>query len=75
MSELSTSLSYEVIPGIWAHRCLRCYYTWTGRMKNPKTCAGCNSPYWNEEKTIHKDKKARKLGKKSDWQFDFDVEL
>ena len=29
------------------HKCLRCDYEWMSMMKEPITCAGCRSSYWN----------------------------
>jgi ribosomal protein L37E len=34
-----------------ANLCTRCGYKWLSRFqKKPKTCASCNSPYWEKKR-------------------------
>ena len=28
-------------------KCLRCNYEWDARVKKPRQCPYCKSPYWN----------------------------
>ena len=43
------------------HNCNRCHYQWSGKLKNPKTCANpkCRTPYWNKPR-IRTQNKVRK---------------
>lgn len=31
--------------------CKRCGWVWVPRVKKPRWCPKCNSPYWNRERT------------------------
>lgn len=40
--------------------CTRCKYEWIPKTERPpKFCPGCNSPYWNKERTRTIPKKAQ----------------
>ena len=32
------------------NKCLRCNHEWTTRIKDPRFCPNCNSPYWNKKR-------------------------
>lgn len=38
--------------------CKRCGYKWLPRIKTPKRCPGCKSPYWNTTRKVKSDGKA-----------------
>jgi rubrerythrin len=46
--------------------CKRCGYRWFGKQRADKAggkiCPGCKSPYWNDEKKMHRFNKAKFRG-------------
>lgn len=40
-------------------KCGRCGHDWTPKVKAPKVCANCRSPYWNRERTRPVDARGR----------------
>jgi len=35
------------------HNCNRCGYRWFSRLRTPKNCPHCKSPYWNKERVYN----------------------
>jgi hypothetical protein len=41
---------------LYEHECLRCGYTWAGRIEKPRSCAQCKSYLWHKAKVARKAK-------------------
>jgi len=46
--------------------CKRCGHTWVKRILRPKVCPGCQSPYWDTERTRGKSIEETKIASTAD---------
>jgi len=41
----------KIVVEMWQLTCERCGHKWETRLRDPRVCPHCHSPYWNRPRT------------------------
>jgi len=41
----------KIVVEMWQLSCERCGHVWDTRLRDPRVCPKCHSPYWNRPRT------------------------